>query len=270
MATQKQKKVSSKRRKLGKKLAKSLPRDEKGKFLPRGSKNLFRKKRVKKRKRTSVTKKKRRKRSTGTNARSRTTTLMSKRRKRVSGVRRIDEFANFITGDLFIASNVFGFQFDTTKIQTPLPRIKTSGNRATIMELLWVDFRIPTINANLDTATDSTFNMQLSTGQVPLSILPWSDPRVFAFIQFTRTLPEFPLFPDSTSVSTLQPWRYDMQAQTGEGFLLTAESFNLNVQTQGNNQGAIVGDIEIQMKLYYRFVDVPLEEYVGIVQSTQQ
>jgi len=128
---------SAKRVKRAKKLAKSLPRDRKGRFLPRGSKNLFRA--TKRRRRRSVPSPIRR--TVAVKRQRRRSTPALKRNNRRNMPRRNlskDVFPNFMSGrvsQLGAVANVF----TTVRVQTPIPRLKVSGNRATVMELLWCD-----------------------------------------------------------------------------------------------------------------------------------
>jgi len=132
----KRRRKSAKRVARGKKLARNLPRDRKGKFLPRGSKNLFRKGK----RRRSVPSKKRRtpkKRAKFTSrklARRKSAPAMATRGRR--GVKTTDFFPNFITGTVLQSG---ADTFNSVKVFTPIPRLKTVGNRATVMELLWLD-----------------------------------------------------------------------------------------------------------------------------------
>jgi len=272
MATSKaKKKKSAKRVKLGKQIASTLPRNEQGRFLPRGSKNLFRKKRGSKRKFTLKPKKSKRKTKRST---LRAADETAKRRKRVGGIRRTDEFANFIVATQEIAAGLSQKKFQSLRVATPLPRIKTSGNKATILEILWVEFSLPTLILNFDVVQLGFIRIQLSIGSPPIdTILPFSDPRVFAEVQVDHHFKEAdPPGPNVREVNTssllIQPFRYELQTRgTGAGYLLTAEAFNFSMEAlETNAEFPVTADI----KVWYRFVDVPLDEFVGLVQSTQQ
>jgi len=263
MATIKKKQISKKRQKLGRQLAATLPRDRKGKFLPKGSKNLFRKKPAAKRRRTSAkTKKKGNKRRTsGLSKRP-----MAKRRRIAGGARRVDEFANFIVSTLRLDAAVANLA-GTTRVQTPLPRIKTSGKRATVLEILWCEILIPTLALNFDRNSSTTILVvQLAIGS-PGALLTFSDPRVFAEWEFDANF--LPSVNGNTRILFgKQPFRYELQTRgSGSGYLLTAEAFNFNAALSGQNPGF---PLEVALKVWYRFVEIPLDEFVGLVQSTQQ
>jgi len=193
---------------------------------------------------------------------------MAKRRRKVTGVRRTDEFSNFLVMRVETAPTLTGNTFITTRVQTPLPRIRTSGNRATIMELLWVECQIPTLVLNFEEDKLRVIRVVLSIGAPPLSIPAFNNPLTFAefdyeamFIEGIGQLQFFSYF------TLPQPRRYDFTTREGDGYLLTAEAFNLTLQTtQVNPEFATIA----LLRLHYRFVDIPLDEFVGLVQSTQQ
>lgn len=114
---------------------------------------------------------------------------MAKRRKRVSGTRTKDEFPNFLTGFQSIGVGIIPTLFETVRISTPLPRLKTTGQRATVMELLWLEVFIPNLVNNLLTPLESTIiQWQFSIGSAPEAFNRFSDPRNFAEMSLTDTL----------------------------------------------------------------------------------
>lgn len=158
-----------------------------------------------------------------------------------------------MTGSLTLsAANTF----TTTQVFTPIPRLKTSGNKATVMELLWMDLLV----SNTDLiATNDDINFQMAFGVAPTAILQFNDTRVFAqwFQELTLTT--------SGAVWNAWPVRYDFQSKDGYGYLLAADSFNVSGDSAGQAAAVL-----FNWRLYYRFVDIPLSEFVGLVQSTQQ
>jgi len=253
MSTKRRKK-SAKRVARGKKLARSLPRDKKGKFLPRGSKNLF-KGGKKRRRKSSGRKRPAPKRKRKLTRRRSAPALM---RGRGRGVKSSDNFPNFLSG--VIASTVAANQFVTSSTFTPIPRLKTIGNRATVMELLWLDaeFRTELITQSAEV------QIQFSIGAPPTGILSWADPRVFAQIKMLNSRNQV-----GAAGVGLAVWdgmrRFEMQSMDGFGFLLASDSFNVSLNKENTNATDLV-----RWRLYYRFVDIPLAEFVGIVQSNQQ
>lgn len=193
---------------------------------------------------------------------------MSKRRKRATtrGIRRVDEFANFITGIIRVSAQIQDDVFRTVRITTPLPRFKTVGLKATIMELLWVDFVNPTMVVNFDVQKNSLLRVQLTTGTPTAGVLEFRDPRVIAEVVVSK------MFIKDVNGNTFwslpnQPWKVDLQTQDGFGYLLASDEFNFQFAMAGRNVDL---GMQVEFKLWYRFIDVSLAEYVGIVQSSQQ
>lgn len=268
------------------------PRDAKGKFLPKGSKNLFKKKI------NHNTHKKKRKRKTKTRHGSHniaTSVLdlldpikdvidllspllggshtpkhekqierfkklingkpMAKRRRNNNNGR-VDVFPNFLTGTI---QQTGDDDFTTVLVNTPIPRIQTSrgGQRATVMELLWVELMFPQIDMKAAPAVSYIFQMVIGT--VPVGIITFNNPRVIMMKRLdTHTVVE-------GGAITEQPLVYDMQSKDGHGYLLAAESFHVSIFTvlSGVTNTA-------EWRMYYRFIDIPLSEFIGLVQSTQQ
>ncbi len=290
------------------KLAKSLPRDAKGKFLPRGSKNLFKKRIKTNRKRSNnssgshrqVRKRRKLKGKSahgshlnagsllelidpikdvisllspllgGSHTKAHTKrqkefqTLITgkpapkkmKRRRNNNNNGRVDVFPNYLTGSIVQTT---AEAFTTVRVNTPIPRIQTtrSGQKATVMELLWVEVLFPSIVMGTITAN---YTLQMVIGIVPAIILPFNNPRVFVEKRL-----DMHIFAASGGGLTEMPLRYNMESSDGHGFLLAAESFHVSLFTAGT---AIVNTGEWRM--YYRFIDIPLSEFIGLVQSTQQ
>ena len=70
-----------------------------------------------------------------------------------------------------------------------------------------------------------------------------------------------------TSGAVLVPYSYkfDLQSKDGYGYLFAGDILNFYIL--GNSTGVANS---YSWKLYYRFVDVAITEFVGIVQSEQQ
>lgn len=62
------------------------------------------------------------------------------------------------------------------------------------------------------------------------------------------------------------PFRYDFQSKDGFGFLLPSDAFHMSSQIIGP---AVSGPTLVNWRLFYRFVQIPIEEFVGLVQSFQ-
>ncbi len=289
--------------KRARKLANTLPRDAKGKFLPRGSKNLFKKK-IKNHKSSHKPKRKRRKTAHGSHLNagsilelldpikdvisllspllggshtakhqrqqknfqtlitgSKLPKPMAKRKRNNNNNGRKDVFPNFLTGALF---QTVTDTFVTNQVNTPIPRIQTtrSGQKATVMELLWIEFVFPNIKIE---SVGRSITSQFVIGIVPTVVLPFNNPRVFA----EKRIDAHIAGSDTNGFmgfKTEQPFRYEMESTDGHGFLLAAESFHVSLFTTASTP-----DLNgVEWRMYYRFIDIPLSEFIGLVQSTQQ
>jgi len=191
----------------------------------------------------------------------------AKRRRITSAPRRVDEFANFIVSSITVDAALDELS-GQKRVQTPLPRIKTSGKRATILEILWVDFNIPTIGLNFDREEVNTILVvQCTIGGTTAGVIGFDDPRVFAHKEIHANFLK-DVNGNTRIVLPIQPMRVELQTRgSGAGYLLTAEAFNLNVGMIGQN---VSFGLIVEIKVWYRFVEVSLDEFVGLVQSTQQ
>lgn len=165
----------------------------------------------------------------------------------------MDKFPNFMSGRLTLsAANTF----TTQQIFTPIPRLKTTGNKATVMELLWMEL-VPTVTDFVASGDNLSFGVQI--GAVPTAVATPDDPRsIWTYITEFGAL---------TSGGNLQvyPARADFQSQDGHGYLLASDAFHITGLSTG--QAAAVS---YNWRIYYRFVEISVAEFVGLVQSTQQ
>lgn len=182
--------------------------------------------------------------------------MAKRRRNNTNNGKRIDVFPNFMTGTI---TQPGIDNFTTVLVNTPIPRIQTtrSGQRATVMELLYCEMMFPTID--MKAAPDVLYTMQMVIGTTPVAMIPFNNPRVFVQKRVDTHIIT------SGGGFTVQPYRYDMETRDGHGYLLAAESFHVSFWS------VLSGIINImEWRLYYRFIDIPLSEFIGLVQSTQQ
>lgn len=164
----------------------------------------------------------------------------------------LDAFPNYLSGELTLSAQN---TFTTTRVNTPIPRIATSGRNPTIMEILWVDWQ----PSALDLIADSDLvQAMISVGSVPTTMLGISDGSVLTKIVLDTQL--------TTSGETILklPLRSDLQSTDGYGQLLASDAFHVSASSTGQAAATVW-----QWRLYYRFVQVPVTEYIGIVQSEQ-
>jgi len=149
----------------------------------------------------------------------------------------------------------------TVQIQLPLPRIPTSG-KATIMEFLWADiYYAPAISQSLSCSFAVGLSLNKKDIDATNTASYMADPLslgsdTFSFIKFGTQTAE--VFYDNDS-------RITWQSDDGKGLLVASDTLYCSFDTSQTGSVSNLATI----RLYYRFVDVSIQEYVGIVQSQQ-
>lgn len=153
--------------------------------------------------------------------------------------------------------------FEEISVPTPVSRLnnRSNGSKATVMEVLKVWANLPNFDADL-AATYSRRNsqLQLSTSSLDnTGIFPLS-PKVFAF--FSRTQMGKAAVGGSFSNVLDSPLEKDLTDGNGNGIIIATDQIYIGGDTEG------LADVAAwNVKILYRFVDVGLTEYIGIVQS---
>ena len=163
-----------------------------------------------------------------------------------------DAFPNYFSGSLTMsAANTF------TSATTTLPinRIgRVSGTKAVVLELLWVDFHVITddliVNGDL---WEIGFSTPPAFGSMP----DFAESNVIAFYSVKAHVGAGP-----SSVIIPAVWRLNLQTADGHGTLVASDV--LNVQADSAGMGAA---LRFDWRVYYRFVQVPALEMMGILQS---
>ena len=165
-----------------------------------------------------------------------------------------DRFPNYMTGLLTLsAANTF----TTESIATPIPRLPTgSGASSTIMELLYLELDVR--NTDFTTTADEV-EFGISLGSTPTVVVGIQAASSILNVHLDLTLTT------SGAVLLVMPIRHSLQEENGFGYLLAADTIN----TTGNSAG-MAAATQFRWRLYYRFVNVSLTEYIGIVQSQSQ
>jgi len=164
----------------------------------------------------------------------------------------VDAFPNYTSGRLVLSG---ANTFTTQTITLPLNRIRVGGaGRTTILEFLWIDVTIVSVDllANSDEVAFS-----FSSGAVPTSVQNISNPDVIAEVLLFAHVGASP-----GTALVRQNFRMDLQSQDGHGQLIAVDRINV----MGNSSG-LAAAAQFRWRIYYRFVNVPIEEFVGIVQS---
>ncbi len=165
----------------------------------------------------------------------------------------LDVYPNYISGSLTLsAANTF----TTLQVELPINRLgRTTGNRAQMMEFLWVEVDANTVDF---AAEADRISFTVSLGPVPTSVPTISSGDTVTAIRVTKRL--------ATNGATLFNNHFvrNLQSREGFGFLVATEHFHVSGNTTGM-AGATVFDFRI----YYRFVTIPIAEFLGMLQSQQ-
>lgn len=144
----------------------------------------------------------------------------------------------------------------TTTTTTPIPiqRMPT-GMKAQVMEVLKVFYWLPTPAATTDNISITAFTSTSSFGTTATS---WGEPRVFAGAS---------VFKDAvTSGIAFQPQIQEFDTTDGSGHGVLVATDNIYTQVQSVSTGVTN---TVYVKLLYRWKNVTVQEYIGIVQSQQ-
>ena len=143
--------------------------------------------------------------------------------------------------------------------QIPIQRLATMG-RAQVMEVLKVFFQSSDINVQSTAATIRRYNVSLSTKSLA-SAPNLSEPTVFALYNKSN-LNAFTATGTGMLAQEFEPFIFDSSDGAGHGFLVASDNIYLQIDTL--NTGVVNS---AQVKILYRWKDVSVQEYVGIVQS---
>lgn len=148
--------------------------------------------------------------------------------------------------------------------QLPIPRLPTAPGRNLVIELLWVDYyweNAAVVNnvANervLVTVTTNPFTPATATEAL-------QDPRLLD--AWLNAISNFGPLNASTGFGNILAENYnDLTDQAGHGLLVASDTLYFGCVSQATTQAN-----NIILKIGYRFKDVSLVEYIGIVQSQQ-
>lgn len=151
--------------------------------------------------------------------------------------------------------------YNETQVAIPISRFQASNTRATVMEILKVFFFMADVDANNSAGGNNiTAACQLST-----RALGGVDPAQ----PFTLAVAQNNARGAFTAAGTYQatdtdPVVVDLTDGAGHGVLVATDSLFYGCATSGFTA---VG--AFQCKVLYRFKDIALAEYIGIVQSQQ-
>lgn len=145
--------------------------------------------------------------------------------------------------------------------QIPIQRLQNQG-RAQVMEVLKVFFQSSDISTTTVGVTLRQLQLTLTTksfaGPVPPAL---NEPTLFAFYQ-KAVSNAFTAGGSGTVAQEVEPYVYDCTDGAGHGVLIGSD--NIYAQIQSTATGITCSG---NIKILYRWKDVAIQEYVGIVQS---
>lgn len=151
----------------------------------------------------------------------------------------------------------------TTAQAIPVQRLQTAG-KAQVMEVLKIGFVVSDLPASASaTETIDAIAVNVSTTSFGTTATNWGEPRVFAAYN-KRSRSAFTAAGTYFSMLQSEPFMLDVTDGAGHGILIATDNIYGQVVSSGTG-GANVAYI----KLLYRWKNVPMTEYVGIVQSQQ-
>lgn len=150
---------------------------------------------------------------------------------------------------------------NTTTVVTqalPIPRLPTSVGKNLVIELLGVDWY--STNDQYGLAINQALAMLTTTsGIAPNMNLALQDPR-----SLSRWFREIQVFTAAGVLENNGTFQDDLTDEAGHGVLIATDQIFLQMYS-----AAKVNPDSYVAKLFYRWKEVSLEEYIGIVQSQQ-
>jgi len=163
-----------------------------------------------------------------------------------------DAFPNYFSGRLTLsAANTF----TTAATTLPINRIgRVSGTNAVVLEFLWMDIQYEAVDflANAD-----TLDFAVSMGSTPTAVRSLNDSDVLG--SFVKVL-HVGATPGTAFVPGIHRIRWE--TQDGHGLLVAAEEIDIS----GDSAGMAAAS-RFDWRIYYRFVNIPAMEMMGILQS---
>lgn len=160
-----------------------------------------------------------------------------------------------------IATTTAANTYTSGQIILPVPRNRVNGDKVTVIELLKLYWNLGEPDANPAAAGSVITSLaQLSTAV--LTAHSPQEPRVISAVEkiirgaFTAA--------GTYGTSYFDPLTIDLTDGQGHGIIVATDFLFLAVTSTG-----FVGNNSAVIKMLYRFKDVNLAEYIGIVQSQQ-
>lgn len=149
--------------------------------------------------------------------------------------------------------------FTQSATQIPIQRLATMG-RAQVMEVLKVFFQTSDITVGAAGTTARQVTAALTTKSFAAAV-QLNEPTCFAIYQKGVTN-AFSAGGSGTIASEMEPYVIDLSDGAGHGFLVASDNIYLQVSSANSGVANLAN-----VKILYRWKDVSVQEYVGIVQS---
>lgn len=152
----------------------------------------------------------------------------------------------------------------TTTLALPIQRLPTGG-RAQVVEVLRVGyFPRSTLPASASaTEVLDSISVAVSTSSFGTTSANFSEPRVISYWQIAQRS-AFTAAGTYMAAYPPVPFWHDLTDGAGHGLLVATDNLYIQVSSSGTGQTNTV-----DVKLLYRWKNVGLQEYVGLVQSQQ-
>lgn len=156
--------------------------------------------------------------------------------------------------------------YTSTTIGTPIVRVgsaSANNGKSIIMEILKVFVNLPPIDLDNAAATDRNAAITFSTTQLASGDAVLDNSRVFCQVQH-QTRNAFTAAGTGILAQDFDPVVIDLTDGAGHGVLVATDNIFVGAVTTGYNAAGT-----FRWKILYRFKEVSLVEYIGIVQSQQ-
>jgi len=140
----------------------------------------------------------------------------------------------------------------SSQITLAIDRLKLGGNRIGVVEVLSVsfDWRTP-----ITAASVSNLTAALTTKSFGTTKIQYSEPTIIAYHHVSQ---------GAIATPYSYPVRVDLTDDAGHGILVATDSIYFQVSSTTTSLTNVV-----DVKLEYRYKNVPITEYLGIVASSQ-
>jgi len=159
----------------------------------------------------------------------------------------------------------------TTTAAVPLPvqRLKDEG-KSQVMEVLRVQWDLPAFLPGSSSTLSvlgilTTKDPNLTSGNIPLTTFNKLRAQGSTVDYFNRTFATSATFVGDIGYD--EPTMHDLTDGAGHGLLVATDTLFLTVASEVGSSGATGAQSNIMCKVLYRWKNVTVQEYVGIVQS---